>query len=244
VCARHDTPLLFSSMYGGEKFSYADMLLKKFIQDKGQLRKYHVAYDLGCKYIEHLKTPTVSRYLKDSTIKVTVPAMHVIGHGDSCVRWLHPKRNEGLGHTDGEGSERLWSHTGPYHNITKEMSPYKRIEQLEDIMRDVRIGKITRLAPQLRKKLYAIDTVLARTRLDFEKLNITELDARSLWKQEQLSYENKAPIFNKNTEGGLRLHIQAKILETSFYKHDIHSRSTPGKRFISLLMCKAGLTLL
>jgi len=228
LCSRHDTPLSFTNMYGGEKFSYADMLLQSLIQKYGATRKYHVAYDLGCKYLAHLKTASVPRIISDAAITMTIPSLHVIGHGNACLRVFHAKRNKGLGKNDGEGSERFWSHTGPYHTITKEMSPYKRIEQLEDVVRDVRIGKISRLAPLLKRKLNANAESIVQNRAKFVVLNVTEADSYRLWIEEKQTLLSKTPKIDKTTASGFRLHIQSKILETSFYKHDIHSRSTPG----------------
>ena len=43
-----------------------------------------------------------------------------------------PRRTKGVGLTDGEGTERLWSFLRDFSTITKEMSPEKRIDTLND----------------------------------------------------------------------------------------------------------------
>lgn len=43
-----------------------------------------------------------------------------------------PRRVKGVGLTDGEGTERLWSFLRDYSRITKEMSPGKRVDVLTD----------------------------------------------------------------------------------------------------------------
>lgn len=43
-----------------------------------------------------------------------------------------PRRTKGVGLTDGEGTERLWSFLRDFSAITKEMSPEKRIDTLTD----------------------------------------------------------------------------------------------------------------
>lgn len=43
-----------------------------------------------------------------------------------------PRRTEGVGLTDGEGTERLWSFLRDLSRITKEMRPEKRIDTLTD----------------------------------------------------------------------------------------------------------------
>ena len=41
-----------------------------------------------------------------------------------------PRRTEGLGLTDGESLERLWSYLGKFSKITKEMTPENRVDIL------------------------------------------------------------------------------------------------------------------
>jgi len=43
-----------------------------------------------------------------------------------------PRRTKGVGLTDGEGTERLWSFLREFSRITKEMSPEKRTDTLTD----------------------------------------------------------------------------------------------------------------
>ena len=43
-----------------------------------------------------------------------------------------PRRVKGVGLTDGEGTERLWSFLRDYSRITKEMSSGKRVDVLTD----------------------------------------------------------------------------------------------------------------
>ena len=43
-----------------------------------------------------------------------------------------PRRTTGVGLTDGEGTERLWSFLRGFSAITKEMTPEKRIDTLTD----------------------------------------------------------------------------------------------------------------
>lgn len=180
-------------------------------------------------YMYHyLYLQNVSDKLASANIEMFIPAMHCYGHGSSCLRLYHPKRNAGLGHVDGEATERLWSHTGPYHTITKEMSPFKRLEQLEDVIRDVRLGKRYVLAPQILRKHNAIENTIKALHNTFLLYNTTSREARLLWKAERDSFE-VVRIADINTEPELRLHIQSKILESAFFQRDIHSRSSPGE---------------
>lgn len=44
----------------------------------------------------------------------------------------NPRRQKGLGLTDGECVERLWSYLGKFSNISKEMTPENRTDLLVD----------------------------------------------------------------------------------------------------------------
>lgn len=43
-----------------------------------------------------------------------------------------PRKTKGVGLTDGESLERLWSYLGKFSKITKEMTPENRIDLLTD----------------------------------------------------------------------------------------------------------------
>ena len=47
---------------------------------------------------------------------------------------FNPRKTLGIGLTDGEGMERLWSYLGKFSSITKEMTPENRIDLLTDAL--------------------------------------------------------------------------------------------------------------
>jgi hypothetical protein len=55
-CARHGTPLMFASMFHGERFAYLDLLLKQFIEkNTGLVDKIILYYDVSCRYKAHFR---------------------------------------------------------------------------------------------------------------------------------------------------------------------------------------------
>lgn len=160
--------------------------------------------------------------------------MHVYGHGNACVRVFAPKRNVGEGLVDGEATERFWSRFAKYHNIVKEMGPVKRIEMLEDVMRDVRIGKRASYPPTIKLKHEKVVRTIKDLKQCFQLFGISHQAAKQLWIDEKDSFNSNKTTKDTSTEAGLRLTIQTLIIETAFHQKDMRSRSTPG--FSSSLM--------
>lgn len=225
-------------MYGGEKFSYPDLLLSKLVQSFGSERTYNVSYDLGCKYEAHLKKRVLFSIfllnqqtpdeLLSSKIVCTIPALHAYGHCTECLRTMHPKRVEGQGLADGEGTERFWSRFAKYHSIVKEMGPVKRIEMLEDVMRDVRKTKRSTNSAHLLKQYSKVKAFIQKSHVLFNSLGVSEDNARHLWLEERRSFTTKPNDIDKNSMIGMRNCIQALIIEVSFHQQEIHSRATSG----------------
>ncbi len=82
-------------------------LLQNILDSLQPARKVVFLYDVNCtfkKWIERV-FPDVS-----SRISIfVIPILHSYGHVFSCQRQYNPKRLEGMGLTDGEDCERLWS---------------------------------------------------------------------------------------------------------------------------------------
>ena len=66
--------------------------------------------------------------VKDAPLAVGV--FHIFGHQPSCQVTYHPRTCDGLGLSDGESLERLWSFLNGYVSSTKYMSPENRMLML------------------------------------------------------------------------------------------------------------------
>ncbi len=62
---------------------------------------------------------TKKKLLSDYKVTFCIPKMHAYAHGVSCRMYIHPTFVSGTGNTDGEASERGWSHLGRVSTITK-----------------------------------------------------------------------------------------------------------------------------
>jgi hypothetical protein len=128
VC-RHDIPIFFADIdTPGEQQKYAVALIERLFSLLPSSATVVVLYDIGCVLDRSLQTASPSSaYVTDfwltligvqynilssdimARIRLTTAAMHAYGHQWSCQLVYNPRLKEGMGLTDGEGTERLWS---------------------------------------------------------------------------------------------------------------------------------------
>ncbi len=61
-CARHETPIYIMDMKVGEKFIYADTILKNIQSKLSGGNNIYLYYDIICKYMPHIK---VKKFIAD-----------------------------------------------------------------------------------------------------------------------------------------------------------------------------------
>lgn len=111
------------------RIGYSVFLLQKIVEDyRGA--DIHVLYDIACLLESHLKKHDMTGILNE--VKLSIPVFHCYGHKMACQVIYNPRRQKGLGLTDGECVERLWSYLGKFSNISKEMTPENRTDLLVD----------------------------------------------------------------------------------------------------------------
>lgn len=94
------------------------------------------SYDIACQYFVNffarvLGLPEELR-IQVPVITPKVPKGHIVAHGESCQSKYSFNFARGVGRTDGEGIERLWSWLNKAAPSTKEMTPSGRRETLDD----------------------------------------------------------------------------------------------------------------
>ena len=65
-----------------------------------------------------------------SKLNWSVSIFHAYAHSIKCQMKYHPRIQEGIGLTDGESLERIWSYLGKYVSNTKYMRPAHRLDIL------------------------------------------------------------------------------------------------------------------
>ncbi|KAJ8515558.1 hypothetical protein ONZ45_g7029 [Pleurotus djamor] len=125
VC-RHDCPLFAANIdTPGEAQKYAIALIEHFFSLIPQTSNVVLIYDIGCVLDHSLKISIRSR------LQFATSAMHAYGHQWTCQLEYNPRMKVGLGLTDGEGVERLWSLLRKLIGITRNAGSSRRL-WLED----------------------------------------------------------------------------------------------------------------
>ncbi|KZT62546.1 hypothetical protein CALCODRAFT_537517, partial [Calocera cornea HHB12733] len=128
LLCRHDVPLFACDITTpGEQQKYVVALLKALLRELPMHATVGLLYDIGCQ-LDHscmkvstgcqalMHDPLISSgrkygYLEDhfGRISMGCSVMHAYGHEWACQVVYHPRRREGFGLSDGEGSEQVWS---------------------------------------------------------------------------------------------------------------------------------------
>uniref|UniRef100_A0A1X7UAW0 CxC1-like cysteine cluster associated with KDZ transposases domain-containing protein n=1 Tax=Amphimedon queenslandica TaxID=400682 RepID=A0A1X7UAW0_AMPQE len=128
---RHEFPIYFCSLKHGERYAYSIWIMENLIGHSTS--EHHFIYDIACNLSRHLKKCGREDLLKNIA-SLSVPSFHSYGHTASCQVDFSPVRTEGIGLSDGEVMERLWSFLRRFCRMTKEMRPSHRINVLTDAL--------------------------------------------------------------------------------------------------------------
>lgn len=96
------------------------------------------SYDIACQWGTNFRQRMESfpQFLQLNflfvVLKYLIPKFHLPGHGLACQSLFSFNLTRGVGRTDGEGIERLWSTTNGCAGSTKEMGPGARHDTLDD----------------------------------------------------------------------------------------------------------------
>ncbi|KAG2113956.1 uncharacterized protein F5147DRAFT_770605 [Suillus discolor] len=110
IC-RHDIPLFFANIDSpGEQQKYSVALLHHFFSFLPPEATVVALYDIGCVLAQTLSKYDILPISITSHLRFATTAMHTYGHEWACQLVYNPRICVGLGLSDGEGTERLWSH--------------------------------------------------------------------------------------------------------------------------------------
>ncbi|KAL1661534.1 hypothetical protein GGF50DRAFT_60884, partial [Schizophyllum commune] len=164
ICARHELiqPHGFGDLQKGERYCNIDYVLCSVLSHlKSPLTT--CSYDIGCQYMTNFytrveKLPSHIRPDPTADLSFCLPVWHGAIHEESCRAKNSLKYQEGVGRTDGEGVERIWSLFNALAYSTKEMGEGARHDAIEDktdsvnFMKNVGNGTIL-----LRRLIIALD---------------------------------------------------------------------------------------
>ncbi|THU85326.1 hypothetical protein K435DRAFT_685793 [Dendrothele bispora CBS 962.96] len=139
-CARHEFLLknALAALQVGERYANMDYIMASLIRHISFLLALILAYDIACqwskKLLQRLKNlpPLVRLNLTYRTIAFVIPKLHILGHLIKCQLKFSLNFTRGVGQTDAEGIERVWSGLGGVSTSLKEMGPGAHHDTLED----------------------------------------------------------------------------------------------------------------
>ncbi|KAG7098406.1 hypothetical protein E1B28_000365 [Marasmius oreades] len=109
VC-RHDIPIFVASINTpGEQQRYSVALLEALFTMIPKGATVVGLYDIGCVLDRSLSTYDLLPEQYMARLQLATSMMHTYGHQWTCQLTFNPRLRKGLGLTDGEGTERLWS---------------------------------------------------------------------------------------------------------------------------------------
>jgi hypothetical protein len=97
-----------------------------------------LSYDIACQWskrlLERIKKlpPLIRLNLTFRILYFVIPKLHILGHLIRCQLKFSLNFTRGVGQTDAEGIERVWSGLGGVATSLKEMGPGSHHDTLED----------------------------------------------------------------------------------------------------------------
>ncbi|KII88031.1 hypothetical protein PLICRDRAFT_112159, partial [Plicaturopsis crispa FD-325 SS-3] len=178
-CGRHELfrPNGLGDLQKGERYANMDYIFMSSIA--GCTLKHLVAsYDIACQWSKNfwsrmLKLPErIQLNIPPSNVSFVVPAFHIEAHESKCRNRYSSRRKKGMGRSDLEGVERLWSWIRGAASSTREMGPGHRRDTLDDFCSYANWLKILGMGSLfLRRMVEAIPEAVAHRQAfeDFEE---------------------------------------------------------------------------
>ncbi|OSD07573.1 hypothetical protein PYCCODRAFT_1403249 [Trametes coccinea BRFM310] len=218
VC-RHDIVLFLANVdTPGEQQKFAIALLEHFFSLIPDSAMVAVLYDVGCVldrsvHRYDILSPGIVRRLTFAT-----SAMHAYGHQWSCQIVYNPRLREGLGLTEGEGTERVWSKFCKLIGVTRTSGRSRRKWLLERYAKRINEASRADLGHWVRNKLKngvnARELVALR---QLEECGITIEELRHQWDLQQiaqLSEKRHAPArVKKELDAVLSLQTELESIQ-------------------------------
>ncbi|KAK7054021.1 hypothetical protein R3P38DRAFT_2501036 [Favolaschia claudopus] len=165
ICARHELvrPQGLGDLQKGERYANMDCIVLAALMGV-TLLYIAIAYDIVCQYRINFQArmaklpPDMHLDLARTKILYGLPVWHATAHERSCQSQNSLTFQPGVGRTDGEGTERVWSVFNGLATATKEMNWGAREDGIDDKVDHHNFQKNIRQGDALPRKLViAID---------------------------------------------------------------------------------------
>ncbi|KIN93816.1 hypothetical protein M404DRAFT_35711, partial [Pisolithus tinctorius Marx 270] len=153
IC-RHDIPLFFVNIdTPGEQQKYSIALLEHLFSLLPSAATVVVLYDIGCVLDRSLSKYDILNNGIVSRLRFATMAMHAYGHEWACQLTYNPHIINGLGLSDGEGTECLWSQFIKLIGIERASSRERQIWLIDQHVTTIGLEMCSDLGDWIRHRL-------------------------------------------------------------------------------------------
>ncbi|KAJ7735174.1 hypothetical protein B0H16DRAFT_1731438 [Mycena metata] len=224
VCAHHECirPNGIGDLQKGERYANMDYIILSALLGFS-LMLLTISYDIACQWkknfpARHDKMPKALKLPLDQIeLQCALPVWHAGSHNEDCQRDNSLSYKTGVGKSDGEGVERVWSVLNPAANHTKDAGRGQRVDGLEDKIDSHNFAKNVGQGDALQRKLLVAIAERDRQVEAFKEISSTiERSVRSEWKKKVVAWhedptqENPYTLRRKDcpTEAEVRLEVK------------------------------------
>ncbi|KAJ7492940.1 hypothetical protein B0H11DRAFT_2228263 [Mycena galericulata] len=190
VCARHECvrPNGIGDLQKGERYSNMDFILLSALAGF-TLMLLTISYDIACQWKKsfperNAKMPKEIRlHLEHFTYQCALLVWHAGSHNEECQDDNSLSFKPGVGKSDGEGVERVWSVLNPASYQTKDAGRGQRVDVVEDKIDSHNFLKNIGQGDALQRKLIVAIAERDQQVAAFKDISSTiERDVRDEWK--------------------------------------------------------------
>ncbi|KAJ7480228.1 hypothetical protein B0H11DRAFT_1724998 [Mycena galericulata] len=224
VCARHECvrPNGIGDLQKGERYSNMDYIVMSALVGFA-LMLLTISYDIACQWKKTLparneRMPKEVRLsLNKLTLQCALPVWHAGSHNEECQDDNSLSFKTGVGKSDGEGVERVWSVLNPAAYHTKDAGRGQRVDVLEDKIDSHNFLKNIGQGDALQRKLIVAIAERERQVAGFREISATvHRDVRKDWKKQIEAWEkdptqpNPYTVSRKDCPSEAEVRLQVK----------------------------------
>jgi hypothetical protein len=109
---------------------YPLVIVSKLLDDVGE--RIGCAYDIGCAFNKTLSNSSLGPKALEKEFRLMVGAFHGYAHNRKCQLEWHPLYITGMGLTEGEGCEHIFSSSNDVARNTRHGSRFHRKQAIEE----------------------------------------------------------------------------------------------------------------
>ncbi|KAF7972323.1 hypothetical protein HWV62_18424 [Athelia sp. TMB] len=254
VC-RHDVPLFVANIdTPGEQQKYGVALMEHVLALLPPEATCVFIIDVGCVFDVSLNKYYIITDDALKRIKFCTSAMHAYAHQWSCQLRYNPRLQKGMGLSDGEGVERLWSRLRRLIGITRTMGRRHRLWIIDRFLASVAQDHREELGQWAKRKLDGEKGIKKETQRATETIEACAVEEdvlRSEWVHQvetQTSIRTHAPVrLKKEVDVVLSLQTEIGALEktiedtrTSLSQAGVSTKDVKSS-LCGLMECQSGL---